>query len=148
MHLTSPHLFFFYSLFLSWVSARGRHETGGKGVGMLSEGEEKVTSMSRAEVSSKGKGTVREKYGEDYFQRIGKKGGTVLKEKRGREYYRAIAQKGGRANVSKYGSDHFSAMGKKGGNTTKERQDADFYSRIGRLGGAAKRRNKVIGIEA
>src|SRR5713226_9742169 len=71
--------------------------------------------------------TIRAKYGEDYYQRIGQKGGEVLKERRGSEYYRTIAQKGGNANVSKYGSNHFSEMGKKGGNATKQGQDPDFY---------------------
>jgi general stress protein YciG len=131
---------YFFVLGISLREARDR----GKGSGMLPEGEEKTIPTSTSEAGHKRGNTVRNKYGEDYFQRIGRKGGTVLKERRGSEYYRTIAQKGGRANVSKYGSDHFSEMGKKGGNTTKERQDTDFYSRIGRLGGAAKRRNKAV----
>jgi len=119
---------------------------------MASEGEEgdgelaplapQPATMSETK-PRKGRGaTIREKYGEDYFQRIGSKGGTSLKEKRGREHYRAIARKGGMTNVNKYGPDHFSEMGKRGGNITKERQDADFYSRIGRMGGSAKHQNR------
>lgn len=132
-------------LFLFWGSAnanapRGGDSTGrGKGLDMSLDSEAQPVTMSTAEAGHIGGSTVRDKYGEDYFRRIGKKGGTSLKEKRGSEYYRTIAQKGGQANVDKYGPDHFSSMGKKGGNTTKERQDADFYSRIGRMGGTAKR---------
>src|SRR5215469_10048488 len=100
--------------------------------------------MTTSEAGRKGGTTVRDRYGEDYYRRIGKIGGTALKDKRGSDYYRDIAKKGGRANMTKYGPDHFAAMGKKGGNTTKERQSPDFYSRIGKLGGAAKRSKKPL----
>src|SRR5437588_5840984 len=123
-----------------------RTASRGKGLTMLAKGQEKPVPMSTSKAERKDRTgvinharTVREKYGEDYYQRIGKKGGAALKEKRGSEYYRSIAQKGGQANVNKYGTDHFSEMGKKGGNTTKERKGSDFYSRIGKMGGAAKR---------
>src|SRR5579884_516908 len=102
----------------------------------------KTAPMTTSEAGRKGGTAVRDKYGEDYYRRIGKLGGTTLKEKRGSDYYRDIAKKGGRANVAKYGPDHFAEMGKKGGNTTKERQSSDFYSRIGRMGGAARRGKK------
>src|SRR5258708_35706485 len=103
----------------------------------------KTAPMSTSDAGRKGGTAVRDKYGEDYYRRIGKLGGTTLKEKRGSDYYRDIAKKGGRANVDKYGPDHFAEMGKKGGNTTKQRQSPDFYSRIGKPGGAAKRRKKT-----
>jgi len=108
------------------------------------EGDEKPQSqpMSTVEAGRLGGSVVRDKYGEDYYRRIGTKGGNVLKQKRGHDYYRSIAQKGGQANVEKYGTDHFSEMGKKGGNATKARQDPDFYRRIGQMGGKAKRRKK------
>lgn len=130
-------------LYLAWYQPQGGM-TPGKGSGMLpAEGEEKPSPMSTAaEAGHKGGSVVREKYGEDYYRRIGKKGGIALKEKRGNDYYRSIARKGGKANMTKYGSDHFAEMGKKGGNATKERQDPDFYSRIGKMGGAAKRQKK------
>jgi uncharacterized protein len=116
----------------------------GKGVSvMVSEEEKKAMPMSTLDVSRKGGRTVRDKYGKDYYRRIGKKGGTALKKQRGSDYYREIAQKGGMANVTKYGVQHFSDMGKKGGNTTKSRQDPDFYRRIGKLGGAAKHQKKL-----
>src|SRR6266568_4447395 len=95
----------------------------------LSGGEEELISTAKVGegggVSKRGN-TVRDKYGDDYFRRIGKKGGNALKDKRGSEYYRSIAQKGGRANVVKYGPGHFSERGKKGGNTTRERRGSDF----------------------
>lgn len=115
----------------------------GKGLAMLSEDEERPVPISALESSRKGGSTIRERYGEDYYRRIGKKGGTALKESRGSEYYREIAQRGGQANVSKYDANHFSDMGKKGGNATKSSQDPDFYSRIGKMGGAARRRKKA-----
>jgi uncharacterized protein len=117
-------------------------EPGKKGKCCMAE-EIKV-AMTTSEAGRKGGSAVRDKYGEDYYRRIGKLGGTALKDKRGSDYYRAIAKKGGRANVDKYGPDHFSQMGKKGGNATKSSQDTEFYSRIGKLGGAAKRRKKSV----
>ena len=80
---------------------------------MIPVGEDKPTPISTTEADRKGGSAVRNKYGEDYYRRIGKKGGTVLKEKRGTEYYRTIAKKGGNANMAKNGIDHFSEMGKK-----------------------------------
>jgi uncharacterized protein len=124
--------------FLAWELDRGKGLSG-----MLSEEEKNPVHLSTSDTNHQMSATVREKYGDDYYQRIGKKGGITLKQRRGSEYYRSIAQKGGQANVSKYGSNHFSEMGKKGGNATKENQDADFYSRIGKLGGAAKRQKKM-----
>jgi general stress protein YciG len=114
----------------------------GKGIVMLKEDEEKPVPTPQPEEGSKRGRTIRARYGEDYFHRIGTKGGNTLKEKRGSEYYRTIAEKGGKANMNKYGSSHFSEMGKRGGNTTRERQDADFYRRIGQKGGEARRRKK------
>ncbi|HEY4389306.1 MAG TPA: hypothetical protein VGN34_33090, partial [Ktedonobacteraceae bacterium] len=70
---------------------------------MSHEEEEQPETSPLSEAGRKGGSTVRDKYGEDYYQRIGRKGGLVLKERRGRDYYRSIAQKGGQANVSKYG---------------------------------------------
>src|SRR5579871_4475255 len=116
---------------------------------MSSKAEQAVTTapMTTSEAGRRGGTAVRDKYGEDYYRRIGKMGGTTLKERRGSDYYRDIAKKGGKANVAKYGPDHFAEMGKKGGNTTKERQSPDFYSRIGKLGGAAKRSKKTLSAE-
>src|SRR5947209_20041118 len=117
---------------------------------MLSGSEEELISTAKVEegggVSKRGN-TVRDKYGDDYFRRIGKKGGNALKDKRGSEYYRSIAQKGGRANVVKYGPGHFSEMGKKGGNTTRERRGSDFYKQIGKMGGSVKKQKAVDGRE-
>ena len=115
----------------------------GKGLGMTPEDEEKPVPMATSEAERKGGRKVREKYGEDHYQRIGRKGGAALKEKRGSEYYSAIARKGGRANANKYGLEHFSEIGKKGGNATKARRGADFYSQIGKKGGAARHQKKT-----
>ena len=57
--------------------------------------------MTTSEAGRKGGTAVRDKYGEDYYRRIGKIGGTTLKEQRGSDYYRDIAKKGGKANVAK-----------------------------------------------
>src|SRR5260370_40013356 len=84
-----------------------------------------TATMTTSEAGRKGGKAVRDKYGEDYYRRIGQIGGTTLKEKRGSDYYRTIAKKDRRANVDKYGAEHFAAMGIQGCNTTKHRQTPD-----------------------
>jgi hypothetical protein len=107
---------------------------------MQAESEGKPTPLSRVEAGRKGGNAVRDKYGVEYYRRIGKSGGDALKAKRGVSYYSTLAQKGGQAFVARYGVDSFSQLGKKGGDTTKQRQGADYYQRIGKQGGAGKRK--------
>src|SRR5579883_3324738 len=94
--------------------------------------QETKVAMTTSEAGRKGGSAVRDKYGEDYYRRIGKLGGTALKDKRGNDYYRSIAKKGGRANVDKYGPDHFSYIGIKGGNATKTSQPQIFIVGLAR----------------
>src|ERR1700737_1423184 len=65
--------------------------------------EEPTPASSMAADFKKGKGgnTVRDKYGEDYYRRIGKIGGQALKERRGSDYYRSIVQKGAQGKAGK-----------------------------------------------
>jgi general stress protein YciG len=69
----------------------------------------------------------------------GKLGGARVKEKYGREFYEAIGRKGGLATKARH-PEQFLEMaalgGKKGGQATKERYGADFFARIGTKGGA------------
>jgi hypothetical protein len=44
--------------------------------------------------------TLKAKFGEDYFQKLGKKGGAATKRK-GLEHYQAIGKKGGIARAEK-----------------------------------------------
>lgn len=64
---------------------------------------------------------VREKYGPDFYARIGKKGGETVKQR---------------------GPAFFAEIGRKGGEATKRSQGVEFYSRIGKAGGEAGRRER------
>lgn len=54
----------------------------------------------------KGKMTVEE---------AGRKGGETVREKYGEEFYQEIGEKGGNAVVEKYGAEHMAEIGRKGG---------------------------------
>jgi len=57
------------------------------------------TKMSRAEAGRKGGLTTKQRYGEDFFGKIGriggKKGGETTKKRYGVEFYQQIGRKGG-----------------------------------------------------
>ena len=64
---------------------------------------------------------VREKYGPEFYARIGKKGGETVKQR---------------------GPDYFAEIGRKGGEATKRSHGFDFFSRIGKVGGEAGKRGQ------
>jgi general stress protein YciG len=57
------------------------------------------TKMSRSEAGRKGGLTTKDRYGEDFFGKIGriggKKGGETTKRRYGVEFYQQIGRKGG-----------------------------------------------------
>lgn len=65
---------------------------------------------------------VREKYGPEFFARIGSKGGRTVRERRGPDFY---------ANI-----------GRMGGQTTRNTLGVEHYERIGRMGGLRARRRE------
>ena len=58
---------------------------------------------------------VREKYGPEFYSKIGKMGGDAVKEKRGPQFYADIGKKGGDSTKSQHGSAFYSRIGKEGG---------------------------------
>ncbi|MEP6694308.1 MAG: hypothetical protein ABJB39_06675 [Chloroflexota bacterium] len=56
-----------------------------------------------------------EKYGPEFYERIGKKGGSSTASKYGPEFFGRIGKKGGKAVTAKYGPGHFERIGRKGG---------------------------------
>jgi general stress protein YciG len=68
------------------------------GKGRMNE-EAEQKKMSRADAGRKGGETTKERYGEDFFGRIGRmggrKGGETTKERYGVEFYQRIGRKGG-----------------------------------------------------
>jgi general stress protein YciG len=68
-----------------------------------------------SEEARRGGTSVREKYGVDFYARIGKQGGEAVKQQRGSGFYAQIGHKGGAATKAKYGKEFYSRIGKKGG---------------------------------
>jgi general stress protein YciG len=64
-----------------------------------------------------------------------KRGGTAAREKYGREFYSKIGAKGGSTVRERHGSSFYTEIGRRGGEATKRNLGVEHYSRIGRIGG-------------
>jgi general stress protein YciG len=56
--------------------------------------------MTIEEAARKGGNTTKQRYGPDFYSRIGKKGGQRVARERGPEFYAEIGRKGGEARVA------------------------------------------------
>lgn len=56
--------------------------------------------MTIEEAARKGGNTTKERYGPDFYSRIGRKGGQRVARERGAEFYSEIGRKGGEARVA------------------------------------------------
>ena len=56
--------------------------------------------MTIEEAARKGGNTTKERYGPDFYSRIGRKGGQRVARERGPEFYSEIGRKGGEARVA------------------------------------------------
>lgn len=68
-----------------------------------------------------------------------RRGGEAVREKYGHDFFSKIGRIGGRTVAKQHGSDFYAQIGKKGGESTKRNQGAEFYARIGRKGGLISR---------
>lgn len=64
-----------------------------------------------------------------------RRGGSAARDKYGREFYSRIGAKGGSQVRERHGSSFYTEIGRRGGETTKRNLGAEHYSRIGRIGG-------------
>lgn len=64
-----------------------------------------------------------------------KRGGTAAREKYGRDFYRRIGAKGGSTVRERYGSSFYTEIGRRGGEATKRHLGIEHYARIGHIGG-------------
>lgn len=56
--------------------------------------------MTIEEAARKGGNTTKERYGPDFYSKIGRKGGQRVAKERGPEFYSEIGRKGGEARVA------------------------------------------------
>lgn len=64
-----------------------------------------------------------------------KRGGTAARDKYGREFYSKIGSQGGRKVRETHGIGFYESIGRRGGESTKLRKGSEHYSAIGRIGG-------------
>lgn len=65
------------------------------------EGEDEAgRPMTIEEAARKGGNTTKQRYGPDFYSRIGRKGGQRVAKERGPEFYSEIGRKGGEARVA------------------------------------------------
>ena len=80
--------------------------------------------MSCSEAGKIGGSAVKRKYGQEFYEAIGRKGGEATKQAHGHEFYETIGKKGGakggNSTRDKYGPDYYVGIGKKGGAKVKE----------------------------
>lgn len=67
------------------------------------------------EAARRGGTAAREKYGKEFYARIGAKGGATVRERRGSSFYTEIGRRGGEATKRNLGTDHYSRIGRIGG---------------------------------
>ncbi|HZC07409.1 MAG TPA: hypothetical protein VE338_17375 [Ktedonobacterales bacterium] len=78
---------------------------------------------------------VRRKPGPRPGTEAAKRGGSAARDKYGREFYSKIGSKGGSMVRERHGSPFYTEIGRRGGETTKRNLGTEHYSRIGRIGG-------------
>jgi len=77
-----------------------------------------------------------------------KRGGSAARDKYGREFYSKIGAKGGSKVRERHGSSFYTEIGRRGGETTKRNLGKDHYSRIGRIGGKRAHGRQEVNGEA
>lgn len=75
-----------------------------------------------SENARRGGMAVREKYGQEFFAKIGAKGGKTVRERRGPEFYANIGRLGGQTTRETLGVQHYERIGRMGGLRAKKRE--------------------------
>ncbi len=75
-----------------------------------------------AENAKHGGIAVREKYGHDFFAKIGAMGGKKVRERRGVDFYADIGRVGGQRTRDTLGIEHYERIGRMGGLRQRKRE--------------------------
>lgn len=73
-----------------------------------------------------------------------RRGGMAVREKYGAEFFARIGAKGGKSVSSRRGPDFYAGIGHKGGSSTRDRLGVEHYERIGRMGGLRQRQRERL----
>ncbi len=77
-----------------------------------------------SEEARRGGLAAREKYGVDYYRRIGARGGYALRDRRGLAFYSEIGRQGGEATRRSRGTEHYVQIGRLGGQRRHKHADS------------------------
>ena len=75
-----------------------------------------------SENARRGGMAVREKYGSEFFAKIGSKGGRTVRERRGPDFYANIGRLGGQTTRDTLGVEHYERSGRMGGLRARRRE--------------------------
>lgn len=69
-------------------------------------------------------------------------GGLAVRDKYGSEFFAKIGAKGGKSVSAQHGADFYAGIGHRGGSSTRDRLGLEHYERIGRMGGLRQRQRE------
>ncbi len=69
-------------------------------------------------------------------------GGLAVREKYGPEFFAKIGAKGGKSVSAQHSADFYAGIGHRGGSSTRDRLGVEHYERIGRMGGLRQRQRE------
>ncbi|HET9109944.1 MAG TPA: hypothetical protein VFN78_03870, partial [Ktedonobacterales bacterium] len=75
-------------------------------------------------------------------------GGLAVRDKYGSEFFAKIGAKGGKSVSSQHGAEFYAGIGHRGGSSTRDRLGVAHYERIGRMGGLRQRQRERDGEQA
>jgi general stress protein YciG len=95
------------------------------GEGFVTPTRRKPGPRPGTEAAKRGGMAARDKYGREFYSRIGAKGGSTVRERHGSTFYTEIGRRGGESTKRNLGSEHYSRIGKIGGKRAHgKREDA------------------------
>lgn len=95
--------------------AKGTHDSGDHAAEEQPRQRRKPGPRPGTEAAKRGGSAARDKYGREFYSRIGSKGGSKVRERHGTEFYTEIGRRGGESTKRNLGSEHYSRIGRIGG---------------------------------
>lgn len=96
-------------------------------------------ALTVQEAGHRGGRVVKEKYGREFYTRVGRKRGAAVAAQRGPAFYAEIGRRGGNAVKARYEAESYHDIRWKGGVAVKAHHGPDYYAHIGRKGAAGRR---------